>query len=676
MSVKTVLLLGAISAMSLTMHAQVTIGSKEIPVAGALLQLKSKEQVSDSTSNSHKGLALPRVTLSDKRELYPMFLTNPDNPASGPNNDYRANKANIDKAHTGLIVYNLVADDEKELCKGLSQWDGKQWICFEQQMGNAVGRIVSCGDISVSGRYQSPYNYSATQGGGVPLDPSNFISMKLEITKPGAYAITAVPEYTAAQKKEKNGYFFVVNGLFLEKGVYTVTLPGSGAPSWYTPSGNQGDKLSITMNGKPLKNKNDSLCVKYIKVEDSSRKPDYVMNCGSVTVHGVYVLNRNLDPKSNYISVWIDIRTNSPSVGGSHVHMETNEVDGIRFVSDPATITSADVAAGKKEIILRGKGKPTSVDTKKMTITSNSAISVASCSASVMVAYTKKKVLSIGSSGGGYGYNLADRTSDTGFYKEGGRKMLNAPINFGTSANSKIKIEGFDFVNGGVNPNAAELQKMIDTAKPDIIVGAYGFSPDEKVVDVLINYMAKKGIVIVALEFDVDVKRLFEKVLSLPSNVITAKEYGTGGSIYTFNYTVNDEILNGPFGNLSGKKWGDDLGRSIGVTGLPPGLVEIYSNGNYNNNSAGTNSITGCRFKGVHLVWFGDGGFWAGAVNRSDFEDDNRCPLYYEKDFSPTTGVYGHDANSRTNIYNSYFFVNMMAWAIKTAQFDGYNTSR
>jgi hypothetical protein len=50
----------------------VTIGSTNEPVAGAILQLKEKE-VNDGSPNSNKGIELPRVELTDKNQLFPMF---------------------------------------------------------------------------------------------------------------------------------------------------------------------------------------------------------------------------------------------------------------------------------------------------------------------------------------------------------------------------------------------------------------------------------------------------------------------------------------------------------------------------------------------------------------------------------------------------------------------------
>ena len=59
MFLTTLLLLVSFLCTSLTMNAQVTIGSGESSVDGALLQLKDKENIVDGTANASKGLALP-----------------------------------------------------------------------------------------------------------------------------------------------------------------------------------------------------------------------------------------------------------------------------------------------------------------------------------------------------------------------------------------------------------------------------------------------------------------------------------------------------------------------------------------------------------------------------------------------------------------------------------------
>jgi hypothetical protein len=382
---------------------------------------------------------------------------------------------------------------------------------------------------------------------------------------------------------------------------------------------------------------------------------------------------------------------NDPFVEGSVVYMETNEMEGISFISGPMIISGQDRLSGEKQIILRGRGKPTSVDTKRLTISSNSAISVATCYVNVAVAYTSKKILGIGYTGTNYGYNVGHLTNGlTEIYRHGGRKMLEASANFGTDATSVIKVEGYSFVNGGSSPNATELATFINSNKPDVIVIGYNYEPSNAAVDVLLDYLSKKGVVIAAIEDENATKRLFTRTLNLPDGTITVSKgagtssgsYGDAGSIHTFSYMTNDEILNGPFGDVREKYWGEDASYTVGVTGVPPGLVDIYSDGNFHPSTSSHatrttnrgNTITMCKFKGSHLVWLGDGGFWSRGLSSADVSSNIICPLYYDGSFRPVTGTFGY-GDSYT-IYNSFFFANVMAWAIKTAQFDGYNTPR
>lgn len=92
----------------LCIQAQVTIGSGNPPVQGALLQLKENE---NAGVNSSKGLAMPRVSLTVTNDL----------------TDLIASPANDDKDdHIGLVVYN-VNDLKYNFCRGLYVWDGEVW---------------------------------------------------------------------------------------------------------------------------------------------------------------------------------------------------------------------------------------------------------------------------------------------------------------------------------------------------------------------------------------------------------------------------------------------------------------------------------------------------------------------------------------------------------------------
>lgn len=656
--------------------AQVTIGLGEGPEKGTLLQLKEKENITDDTRNAYRGLGLPRVTLSKKDQLYPMFLSDPENLLSNPNDDYNdlTKKEAQDKKHTGLIVYNLVEDEEEGLCKGLNQWNGKEWTCFQEKMGNAVGNITNCSSIVASGTYKNTES----------LNSSNYLTVTLNITKVGPYTITGRAGYNGNAEVE-NGYYFITSGMFLTPGEYTIQIPGSGRPLQYTPNNGSGDIITLTMNDKPLTLADGSSCPLYIKVENSSLRAAYTMDCEQTTVNGVYRLNQALS-SSNTITVYITT-DNDPLVNGATCILKTNEVDGIKFESQPIILTSNQTVP----ITLYGSGIPTSIETKRIIITSNSISNVATCYANVPIAFSKKKILGIKGAGGAdyYGYGIGywngTYASMSNIFGLGGRKMLMAPANFGTESTSTIKTEGYDFVDGGNDPSAATLQNLINANEPDIIVIGYSYAPSNDAIDVLIRYMEKKGVVVAAMESLSGVERLFNRVLNLPAGTVTAAYRGNAGSIYTFNYMVGDEILNGPFGDVRDQYWGEDASTTVVVNNVPAGMVDVYSTGNCYSPNLGTAGQTNggtmvsiCRFKQLNLVWIGDGGFWSrGALSQAEVNSNTICPLYYNSDFSPAVGTYGANAGATSvNIYNSFFYVNVMAWAIKAAQFDGYNTPR
>lgn len=92
------------------MTAQVTIGALLPANKGALLDLKEDNNLG---INSQKGLLLPRVALTSKTALYPMFTTPTE--ATDPTNM---------ATHTGLTVYNV---GNNPLCPGIYIWNGTIW---------------------------------------------------------------------------------------------------------------------------------------------------------------------------------------------------------------------------------------------------------------------------------------------------------------------------------------------------------------------------------------------------------------------------------------------------------------------------------------------------------------------------------------------------------------------
>jgi uncharacterized protein (TIGR02145 family) len=105
-------------------NAQVTIGAGIEPQRGVLLDLKEKTPVNPAVDNTTatKGMLLPRVALSKRDNLYPMFTDD------GSGGYMGATKSNEDLAHTGLTVFNLTEDEPEGLCPGVHVWSGSAWI--------------------------------------------------------------------------------------------------------------------------------------------------------------------------------------------------------------------------------------------------------------------------------------------------------------------------------------------------------------------------------------------------------------------------------------------------------------------------------------------------------------------------------------------------------------------
>lgn len=153
-NIATLLTIISIASFTFNTYAQVTIGSAVPPTPGSILEIK--EYAEDDAravngSNSTKGISLPRVTLTSKNNLFPMFAKED---GVNPNSEYITNKANIDAEHTGLIVYNTL--DASGLCPGLYVWDGNKWSGLNAPQVKSV--TSSIGGINISKGASTPTN--------------------------------------------------------------------------------------------------------------------------------------------------------------------------------------------------------------------------------------------------------------------------------------------------------------------------------------------------------------------------------------------------------------------------------------------------------------------------------------------------------------------------------------
>lgn len=94
----SIFILSALLITSISLNAQVTIGSDIAPNRGALLDLK-EEYTSGGGANSKRGLALPRVKITGKYTLNDVI--------QGYDALTDTEKKNLSASHIGLVVYNM-----------------------------------------------------------------------------------------------------------------------------------------------------------------------------------------------------------------------------------------------------------------------------------------------------------------------------------------------------------------------------------------------------------------------------------------------------------------------------------------------------------------------------------------------------------------------------------------
>ena len=197
-----------------------------------------------------------------------------------------------------------------------------------------------------------------------------------------------------------------------------------------------------------------------------------------------------------------------------------------------------------------------------------------------------------------------------------------------------------------------------------------------------------KGGVVVIFNEEESVQHLVNAVLNV--NNISSFAQGRGGAVYPFPanpyYDVdgnglqdvlqqfeNDPILNGPFGDVRDKQWGEDVNRTMTLSDLPqnPNLT-IYAyqvDISEKKPTANMELVNAFKYESENrnMIWFGDGGLMTSYEGRVATFNAS-CPLSWNTvTFHPEVRT-GYGAEERMDVYNSIVFCNVMAWAIEKSE--------
>lgn len=486
----------------------------------------------------------------------------------------------IQKPAVGLTIYNKETN-----C--IESFTGDEWIgnCGTPK---AKISILNCdNDVLLTGTFKEGQSTSTTT-----------LKVKLNVDKKGSYSITAAPN-------PDNGYYYTASGTFGDTGPVELILSGMGSPRAERTTLNP-DKLYITMNDEK------SSCTKDILVAPSAIPPAFTVTAGMSA--GIGIVNSPLNSSNNYITVTLN---GNAAAFGSSYNIPAVTVDGMTFGPGSGTFTQSP-----QTVILSGKGTPIKGGVYPISITTNSTITTAPVTVNYTVAAPNLKLYDV--NGGGYGANSGEA-----------RTLLTTAANFGPTGTSIVKAQGFTFVNSNII-NAV-------SAKADIIVVHYPYNMSLSEATTLKGYLDNGGVVLYFSESNrTDIANNVATMLGYPTSPNPFNDSDVSQQNQEKFNAVNDMIIKGPFGDLTGLQWHDDGGGGNGFGAYPAGSIIDYNTNN------GKSRVW--RSTAKNLFFVGDGGW----LNQNALSNN-----------SPSTG-------SNTS-YNSTLWGNIMAWAVNQASTNGIN---
>lgn len=557
-----------------------------------------------------------------------------------------------------LMIYNISEDCYNYYSKNAEEW---QSLCGRP--GKAVIDNVYCDEIKYYGNYIK----------GVQTTPQEYMVIPVDVSKIGQYTITVNALYDASTS---NGYSFTGNGDFLYTGKQYVTLTAQGIPQQehYDPAdANVGDHIEMLFNGT----KDPDLQCADIRIPVTPALAEYNVRCNSAKVYGIYTVlpdKTNSDDDTHYIELEVDV-TDISANAASGWSATTDSKNGLTFRGSGKFTTEGE--RQKIRLYAVSGSKANTYNPIEMTITFQTRGGTTSCRVTVRPAFTRKKIIGFSNN---WGYSYAGQGGASG-------EFLKSNKNFGNADNSTVKMvatntpisgaatyNGSSYVDfnafqyrhmGGGTISKAQFQGAMNE-KPDIIIIGYSATWSDDAADIAIDYLNQGGIIIEFSESS-NVTRILNRIFGTS----TIKRNSSSYVLATLPSIV-DPLIEGPFQVADRKSIGglniagDTENRLYSIANIPSSGIISYGYG------AGDRSSEPVCFRtlGHRYFYFGDGGFLC--------NDNNGSWLSAITEPFATTGT-DHQPAMRpntanfTDVVNSFFFGNVMAWAIEESQFYGVN---
>lgn len=603
------IILVILSSLILPIYGQVTLGSGEKPERGAVLEAKEWTETTPDISD------ITSLENSRKGILFPKVMLHAYDLLTPLYGDPDTATANEKLLATGMMVYN-VNPNATGLNIGLYYWNGEEWNSMgSSNEGMADFEPKDCESIEVLGTYIV----------GQPLNPTtNYISLNVNVTKPGSYSmfISTNPD---------NGYYFSTSGVFQKAGTYIINLPGAGSP---ISEGQNNLRYSINNHDYPP----SEACNKYINV--SGKAPDYSFNCTHISASTN--LTVNVAPTIDDV---IKMRINTPETSaGARYTVNTNQVNGLSFKGEGI------LTGGNQLITLEAVGIPIMSGTYYFTITTNSTASSTSCPVEIVVKARAMSMAIVGENSMRHPY--APNAS--------ANRMLNNASLFGADINAFYPITQLSVTEYLQDMSQSTLRSLLTSSTPpDILFLSYNFIPDATTRTSLVSYVNGGGVLIYSTDQTGTSDARYQAAQTIINGVFNSSNVSfssgaDGPDVMTL--LAGNPIVEGLYQDLSGKSFGRDLCCNFGITDATlPADALVLMRGN-------SNQARSIMHPTKAFVFFGDGGPFSG---RYDSTSTVELPCRADANGTPLIANFG---SSSTPIYNSYLFVNMMAWAIEYVQ--------
>lgn len=566
--------------------------------------LHVSERMDESSPVVLKGIMIPKLTEEERNEL------TYENPLANPK------VLKLFASDNSLMIYNTSED-----CYNYWNFLEEEWKSLCGNVGNAKFTF-DCVDISVFGSYIKE----------VSTNSSNYISLKVNVTKRGNYIITSSPV-------QENGYSFVGQGIFTDLGVQEIKLMAQGKPV-----NNREDTLYITSS--ELSNPNQ--CP--IKINVLENKATYSLNCSSIKVDGAYVKNNTLTSTHK-----ITLQVNVSKIGSYSI--STGIVNGISFLA------SGNFSfPGVQEIVLQGNGTPTVNDSFLVKIDSNSDQGNTTCEALITVTLPAMTYAVLGANNA-YSWHpnsvRAKAFNSTSFGPNGIVKIISLTNVWSTTS------------------AAAAVTNLNSSPKPDVIFFySYETTITVALTNALNEYVNQGGVLIYGTKDNnnTEANAFLQGIFGVGNAERQISGSGsTDDNVYKISNSPLDPIINGPFGNLADKYWGEDNGStgSIVVTKLPANSVQVVVAFNETSKQAVDPSYSLVWYNNSkNFVYFGDS---VGAAENNTSLLDFPASYNNGQPLSKRYGQYPNQNNESRYTFNSALELNVVAWALKKAAVSGIN---